>query len=291
VLIARHENEISETTDVALKFPSRKKTKLIDGEKKSGWFTEDFTIKEIKSLRAKERLPYRSQKENGKYEVPTFIEVLRLVQEESKLRGRSIGIAPELKHSTYFKAIGLPLEDRFVDVIQQNAAAVADTDAKKMPIMVQSFEVANLKYLRNQLSRLTNLQIEYVQLLDDPEKTPYDQVGKPGAKTYLAMASLQGLEEIKKYAYWVSPHKSYIGVISADNRTLRPTGFVEAAHKVGLKVLPYTFRSDKENLSPFYKGGAREEYLFFMQQNIDGLFTDFPDHAIAARKEYQSLCR
>lgn len=252
VLVARHENEISETTDVAQRYPKRKTTKMIDGQITNGWFVEDFTIKEIKTLKAKERLPYRSQKDNGRFEVPTFEEIVRFVKEEGLKRGRKIGMAPEIKHSTYFQSIGLPMEDRFIKIIEENGLNTKDS-----MVMVQSFEVDNLKYLRKKL------QFEVVQLYEQEYKRKINFL------------------EVASYADWISPHKSFI---------LR-SDFVAKAHAAGLKVMPYTFRSDKENLPPEYKGQYRDEYLEYMRKGIDGLFTDFSDHAIAAREEYRASCR
>lgn len=279
VLVARHENEISGTTNVATLYPKRKKTKIIDGEKITGWFSEDFTLSEIKKLRALERLPYRSQVENNLYEVPTFEEILAFLGEQEKKRGRKIGLAPEIKHSTYFNQAGLPMEDKVVAILKKHGRA--DRSSK---VMIQSFEVGHLKRLRHMID------VELVQLLEDPEKRPYDFVVANVSKTYQDMARPEGLEEIRTYADWVSPHKDYIVEIGQHGEILRVTDFVRHAHAAGLKVMPYTFRSDVQNLSKAYQGEPSREYNLFFSQKIDALFSDFPDHAVAAKKNYFSNC-
>lgn len=166
VLIARHENEISGTTDVAAhpEFASRKATKMIDGIPVTGWFTEDFTLAEIKTLRAKERIPANRPANtyyNGRFEVPTLQEVIELAREQSRMLGRVIGIYPETKHPSYFKSIGMPMEQRLVKQLERNGYK-----GKNSPVFIQSFEVANLKELR----LLTKIRL--VQLIDNPNNPP-----------------------------------------------------------------------------------------------------------------------
>src|SRR4029453_14403926 len=156
VLIARHENDISGTTDVAQKFPERRATKTIDGKAITGYFTEDFTLAEIKTLRAKERLPFRNQGWKGLFEIPTFQEVIDLAKRRSRETGRVIGIYPETKHPTYFRSIGLALEPPLIKVLTEYGY----TDASA-PVFIQSFEVQNLK----DLSKLTKVRL--VQLMED----------------------------------------------------------------------------------------------------------------------------
>jgi glycerophosphoryl diester phosphodiesterase len=261
VLIVRHENEISETTDVATKFPKRKTKKSVDGKETEGWFSEDFTLAEIKQLKTKERLPTRSQELNGKFEIPTFEEVLTFAALQEKKRGRRIGIVPEIKHSTYFRERGLAMEEPLVNLLKKYDRLRNDGRT-----LVQSFEVENLKRLR----RLTS--IELVQLIDDPGLVPFDVRQMGGKKTYLQMVTADGFSEIKTYADWVSPHKSY----------LLNTEFVKQAHAVGLKVMPYTFREEGD-------------YAAYFELGIDGLFTDFPDRAQSAWRAFSeiqdSLCK
>jgi glycerophosphoryl diester phosphodiesterase len=258
VLIARHENEISGTTDVKDKFPARKTKKTIDGVVVEGWFTEDLTLKEIKTLRARERLPFRDQSRNGKFQIPTFIEVLKLAKE------RGVGVYPETKHPTYFRSIGLALEPKLV--AQLEAFGLNQPDAK---IFVQSFEVANLKELKGLL------KVPLIQLLGDPNEQPYDIQAAGGQLTYGEMIQPNGLVQVATYAAGIGPAKEL--VLGA------PGNLVQAAHCAGLKVHPYTFRSDKEYLPAEYSGDPAKEYRRFFELGVDGVFSDFPDAAVRAR--------
>lgn len=272
-LIARHENEISETTDVADVFPDRKTVKVIDGKRIEGFFTEDFTIDEIRTLKTRERLAFRNQGENGLYPIATFEEVLQLRAELSQIHGQEIGIAPELKHSTYFKSINLPLEDKFIELIRKYRLEGAGA-----PVMVQSFEVSNLKYLRD---KLPNIQI--VQLLDEVQEGPADQF----ELTYEQMATKAGMEDIARYADWISPWKPYIIPFDPQTkRLLKPTRFVELAHRQGLKVVPYTFRNENQFLSIDDQGSPEQEYFRFFELGVDAVFSDHPDTASSVRSKF-----
>lgn len=265
VLIARHENEISGTTDVAAKFPTRKTAKTIDGRVMEGWFSEDFTLAEIKTLRAVERLTSRSHANDGKFEIPTFAEVIELANAEGQRRGRPVGIYPETKHSTYFARIGLPLEPALVKALTEAGLNRADA-----PVFVQSFEVSNLQRLRK------SLRVPLIQLLSGPDEQPYDQEAAGTKLTYAAMISDQGLKDIAAYAQGIGPPKEFVfGPAAGD--------LVKRAHAAGLKVHPYTFRSDPPFLAADYKGDPAAEYCRFFTAGIDGLFSDFPDAAVAAR--------
>lgn len=270
VLIARHENEISETTDVAEKFPSRKTTKKIDGKEITGWFTEDFTIKELKSLKAKERLPFRSQDYNGKFEIPTFSEVLELVAKQK----RKVGIYPETKHPSYFAGIGLSLEEPLIKELEKHKM-----NNHNSPVFIQSFELTNLK----KLSKLTKLPLIY--LIDDPEIVPYDHVINGDKRTYQDMLSSESLKEIRTVAYGIGPYKRYI-IPEKNGIALPATDLINRAHAIGLKVHPYTFRSDSKYLLQSYQNDPIKEYQQFFELGVDGLFTDFPDHAISAKKSF-----
>jgi len=272
-LIARHENEISKTTDVADLFPDRKTIKVIDGKSIEGFFTEDFTLDEIRTLKTRERLPFRSQDENGLYPIATFEEVLQLRAELSQIHGQEIGIAPELKHSTYFRSINLPLEDKFIELIRKY-----QLEGVGAPVMVQSFEVSNLKYLHKKLPH-----IQIVQLLDEVQERPADQA----AITYADMATEAGMEEIARYADWISPWKPYIIPFDPQTkRLLKPTRFVELAQRQGLKVVPYTFRNENEFLSVEDQGRPKQEYWRFFELGVDAVFSDHPDTAVAVRRQF-----
>lgn len=250
VLIARHENEISGTTDVAEKFPKLKKTKIIDGEKITGWFTEDLTLKEIKTLRARERLANREQSYNDKFQIPTFKEILALANQRSQELGRTVGIYPETKHPSYFKSIGLPLEEAVAKEIK-----VFGWTETSSPVIIQSFEFSSLEKLKT----LVNCRLVY--LLEDNS----------------IATTTEELKKISQVAYGIGPSKTLI---------LSSQSLVEKAHQVGLKVHPYTFRSDKPFLTAEYNGDPTKEYIRFFELGVDGLFSDFTDQAIQARAEW-----
>src|SRR5215510_2998185 len=218
VLIARHENDISGTTDVAQKFPGRRTTKTIDGKAVEGYFTEDFTLAEIKTLRAKERLPFRNQGWNGIYEIPTLQEVIELAKRRSLETSRVIGLA---------------LEPPLIKVLTEYGY----TDASA-PVFIQSFEVQNLK----DLSKLTKVRL--VQLMEDGKLKPYDFVAAGDARTYGDLMTPAGLAAIAAYASGIGPGKRSIVPQGANRALLPPTSLVADAHKAGLVVHPYTFRDE-----------------------------------------------
>jgi glycerophosphoryl diester phosphodiesterase len=272
VLIARHENDISGTTDVAQKFPGRRTTKTIDGKAIEGYFTEDFTLAEIKTLRAKERLPFRNQGWNGIYEIPTFQEVIELARRRSLQTGRVIGIYPETKHPSYFRSIGLALEPPLIKALADNGY----TDASA-PVFIQSFEVQNLK----DMSKFTKVRL--VQLMEDGKLKPYDFVAAGDARTYGDLMMPAGLATIATYANGIGPGKRSIVPQGANRALLPPTSLVADAHKAWLVVHPYTFRDEPEFLAPDYGLDPVKEYLQFYRLGVDGLFSDFGDTAVRAR--------
>ncbi len=296
VLVARHENEIGGTTNVAdvAQFASRKVTKTIDGIPVTGWFTEDFTLAELKTLRAKERIPVNrpgNTAYNGQFEIPTLQEVVDLVKAQSIAKDRTIGIYPETKHPTYFKAIGLPLEKRLVDLL-----VASGYKGKGAAVYLQSFEVANLKELR----ALTSMRI--VQLIDNPKNAPapngaprnapYDFVAAQNGRTYADLVTPSGLKEIALYADAVSPYKEVIIPRTAANELGAPTSFVADAHAAGLKVHTWTLRPENPFLpvsmrapdvtSPSQRGDAVAEITAYLKAGVDGFFTDDPAAGRAA---------
>jgi len=271
VLIARHENEISGTTDVAEKFPNRKRRATIDGHTGEGWFTEDFTLAEIKTLRAKQRLESREQKYNGKFKIVTFEEILNFVQSENKRLKRTVGIYPEVKHSTYHRSLNLPIEGKFLSLLKKYGY-----DRKPEQVFIQSFEISNLKEIHQMAP-----QYRLIQLLDDPDAKPADQK----ELTYAKMLTPEGLAAIAGYAYGIGPHKNYIQPIQGQELKT-PTALVRAAHAAGLHVHIYTLRSDKPFLIDAYEGDPAREYRRFFQLGVDGMFSDFADHAVKARDGY-----
>jgi len=272
VLIARHENELSLTTDVADKFPARKTKKTIDGKEIEGWFSEDFTLAEIKTLRAKEGRAKRSTAWDGAFEIPTFVEVIELAQRKGAEHGRLIGLYPETKHPTYFASIGLALEQPLVATLNQFGYTRRDS-----PVFIQSFETANLKQLRGMT------QVRLVQLMDDFGERPYDLVVKSDPRTYRDLMTPESLKEIATYADGIGPWKRTI-VIENEDKTLKPANTLIAdAHAAGLMVHAYTFRDEPDQLARDYAGEADREYRQFFALGLDGVFSDFPDTAVRAR--------
>lgn len=307
VLIARHEPMLSGTTDVASRpeFAARKTTRKVDGVDTTDWFAGDFTLAEIKTLRARQAMADRDQSHNGKYEIPTLQQVIELAKAESARTGRTIGIYPETKHPIFHAAIGLPLEDRLLEALK-----AAGWTEKSSPVIIQSFETANLKYLRSKT------QLRLVQLVDAddvdkdggivlaaPFDKPYDFVVTGDRRTFKDLVSAEGLKEIKSYADGVGPWKPYLipgkqvlgddgkpkdlngdGAIDERDRVLLPaTDVVKNAHAAGLFVHSWTFRSEPKRLASDFKGDPAAEYKAFLALGIDGLFSDFPDAAVKAR--------
>jgi glycerophosphoryl diester phosphodiesterase len=264
VLIARHENEISGTTDVARhpEFADRRRAQIVDGESMSGWFTEDFSLSELKSLRARERLPeLRAQncQFDGDYAIPTFDEIMQLVMSANRQPGRNrpIGVYPETKHPAHFAGIGLPLELALLDTLRRYQYAEAGAPAGA-PVFIQSFDPRNLRQLRG----MTKLPL--VQLLEH-------QIGD--------------VAEIAGYA-------DAIGIA----KTLATPEAVRAAHAVNLKVHVWTFRAENEFLpkdlqtggGPAAHGDLDAEIRRYLDRGIDGLFVDFPAIGVRARDAYIS---
>jgi len=272
VLIARHENEIAETTDIAnhAEFAQRKTTKIIDGETKTGWFTEDFTLAELKTLRAKERIPeVRSQNTNydGLFEIPTLQEIINLAKAKSIAVNRTIGIYPETKHPSYFQSIGLSLEEPLLATLQATGYQGANA-----PVFIQSFEVSNLKYL----STKTNLPL--VQLLNNTGK-PYDFTVNGDTRTYADLITVSGLTEIAQYAKAIGIHKNLLVPRGSKGKLLSPTSLVIDAHAASLLVHAWTFRNEDLFLPLDFQSNPQKEYELFFSLGVDGVFSDFPDMA------------
>lgn len=264
VLISRHENEISETTNVQIIFPERKTTKVIDGKKVSGWFVEDFTLAEIKKLKARQRLPIRPQSENDKFQIPSFEEIIQLVKTNEQLKNKKIGIIPELKHSTYFQSINLALEEPLIEILKKYGLNEANS-----LITIQSFEVANLKKLK----KLT--PVKRIQLIGEKDEAPYGE-----ETTYKAMMTAEGLKKIATYANGIGPSKRWL--IKEEKNQFQPSDEFKNAKLSDLEIYPYTFRNESYFLLPGFKS-ATEEYEFFMRMGVTGVFSDFPDTALKAK--------
>jgi glycerophosphoryl diester phosphodiesterase len=289
VLVARHENEISGTTDVANhpEFAARKVTKLIDGVMVTGWFTEDFTLAELKTLFARERLPaLRSTSFDGRFRVPTLQEVIDLVKEHNatagKDRSRLVGIYPETKHPTYFDDIGLSMEEPLVQTLRANGYTEREDLA-----FIQSFETANLRQLRHMT------RVRLVQLLDAAGR-PYDFVKSGDPRTYADLATPAGLGGIATYADGIGVNKSLMIPRDAGNKLLSPTTLIDDAHVKGLIVHGWTFRAENSFLPVDFRIGSNAgdlgdlpaEIDAFLEEGMDGFFTDFPGIGNAARDAF-----
>lgn len=313
VLIARHDPNLDFSTNVASKpeFASRKKTTTVDGETQTGWFASDFTLAEIKTLGATMTTDAtRPQQYNGLYKVVTFQEIVDLAIAKSKEKGRTIAVYPETKNPTYHRELGLPLEDTLIGIITK-----AGWNSKTAPIFVQSFEPSSLKYLRSK-----GLNTRLIQLIDAddydlksgkltyaaPYDRPYDWFKSGDKRLFSDMVTVAGLTEIKGYADGIGPWKPYIVPVkwelnaagtpvdkNGDGKTdlsdavsQLPTSLITDAHKLGLLVHPYTFRNEKKRLTFDMAGDPLNEYLQFFRLGVDGLFSDFPDTAVAGRAKY-----
>jgi len=315
-LIARHEPNITSTTDVGShpEFADRETTKMVDGVAETGFFASDFTLAEIKTLRAVQPLAERPQQFNGRFEIPTLEEVIDLAKRWSKKLDRTIGVYPETKHPTYHAGLGLPLEHRLVKVLRREG-----WNNRRAPVFIQSFEQSNLKLL----NKLTPVRL--VQLVDandvapdgtityaPPFDRPYDWTvsGNPvlQSRTFGFFATDEGLEEISTYADGIGPWKPYIvssraialnpdgtvadangdGLVNETDRALLPpTDLVERAHDHGLLIHTWTFRNEQRRLASDFGGNPVNEYLLFYRLGVDGVFADFADTAFASRELFR----
>jgi glycerophosphoryl diester phosphodiesterase len=278
VLVARHENEICGTTDVASKpeFAGRKTTKVIDGVSTTGWFTEDFTLAELRTLRAKERLPQirpANTAYDGLYQIPTLSEVFDLARHSRTCSGKPVGVAPETKHPTYFAGLGLAMEEPLVKELK-----AAGLDRSLDRVVIQSFEVGNLQ----RLNRLTD--VRQVQLINC-SGAPWDFVASGDPRTYADLVTREGLHRIARYADEVGICKDVMIPRDAAGFLQEPTDVIADAHAAGLKVVGWTFRRENSFLPADFRigtdpagiGDLAGEINTFLDAEMDSFFTDNPD--------------
>jgi glycerophosphoryl diester phosphodiesterase len=277
VLVCRHECELGETTDVAQRFPERKRKAEIDGESVEGWFAHDFTLAEIKTLRARQPLPFRDKRFDGKFAVPTFEEQLELVKSANSKRKQPIGIIPEIKHSTYHAKLGLAIEDRLLALLSKYGYTTRES-----PCVIQSFEVENLKGLSKQT------RVRLLQLIGGPKDIPGDVLARGGTTTYAEMVSANGLAEIAKYAWAVGPSKANALPVGADGRLTTVAPWLADAKQAGLKLIVHTFRNEPQYLAKDFGGDPLKEYERWLAIGVDAVFTDFPDTARRAWLQFSN---
>ncbi|MEU4213274.1 glycerophosphodiester phosphodiesterase [Streptomyces sp. NPDC026206] len=289
-LVCRHENDITATTDVAShpEFASRKTTKTVDGEKHTGWFTEDFTLAELKTLRAKERIPGTRQHNtlyDGHWQVPTFEEVLKWAEDQGRKRGRRIWLHVETKHPTYFRKAGLGLEERLAKLLRRYGRAGRDGCT-----FVQSFEPSSLQ----RLNRL-GVGCPKVLLLDDLPTRPWDFVEANDPRTVADLITPKGLTWVSGFAQGIGPWVNQIIPRDKDDRLTEPTTLVRDAHAAGLILHPYTMRNENSFLPADFRrgsdpnayGDAFAAFKAYFATGIDGIFSDNPDTAALARDAFR----
>jgi glycerophosphoryl diester phosphodiesterase len=285
VLVARHENEISGTTNVAdlPQFAQRRTQRTIDGEQLTGWFTEDFTLAELKTLRARERIPAirpHNMVWNDQFEIPTLTEIIHLVHSLSTKLGRTIGIYPETKHTSHFRSVGLPLEETLLNTLARQ------WQPANGQVFIQSFETGNLRALRNIIGTRHPF-IQLVQLLGQDEAQPFDWLAAGDNRTYASCMTPAGLTEISAYADAIGPDKGAL--------TAHPE-LIGAAHALDLLVHPYTVRPENAFLPAHLRGpggdgeryrpGIDAELKIMLDAGIDGVFIDDPAIGRAAVDQY-----
>ncbi len=288
-LVCRHENEIGGTTDVAdhPAFASRRTTKSVDGVSVTGWFTEDFTLAELKTLRAKERIPAVRQRNtpyDGLWAVPTFEEVLRWADREGKRRGRKVWLHVETKHPSYFRGLGLGLEEPLAKLLRRYGR-----DGRNAAVFLQSFEPSSIQ----RLSRLVSAP--RVVLLSAAATRPWDFEVAKDPRTVADLVTPEGLKWIAGFAQGIGPTMDLILPRDAAGRLGAPTTLVKDAHARGLLVHPYTARNENSYLPAEYRrgtdpaayGDALGAFRTYFEQGIDGIFTDNPDTGLYAAEAFR----
>lgn len=288
-LVCRHENDITATTDVSShpEFADRKTTKTVDGTKLTGWFTEDFTLAELKTLRAKERIPGTRQRNtlyDGRWEVPTFEEVLQWAEREGRERGRRVWLYVETKHPTYFRKLGLGLEEPLAKLLRKYGRHKKDS-----ALFLQSFEPSSIQRLRELVATRA------VVLLSTLSSRPYDFVEANDPRTVADLVKPEGLKWIASFAQGIGPDLSVIIPRTSDGKLGKPTSVVRDAHAAGLILHPYTMRNEntflpadfRRGTDPNAYGDAFGAFKAYFATGIDGIFSDNADTALLAREDFR----
>ncbi|MFJ3124988.1 glycerophosphodiester phosphodiesterase [Streptomyces sp. NPDC086993] len=283
-LVCRHENDITATTDVAdhPEFASRRTTKKVDGVSLTGWFTEDFTLAELKTLRAKERIPGTRQKNtlyDGRWEIPTFEEVLRWADREGRRRGKPVWLYVETKHPTYFRGLGLGLEEPLAKLLRRY-----NRHREQSPLILQSFEPGSIQ----RLARL--VETPRVVLLSAAGDRPWDFVTSGDPRTVADLVKPAGLKWMASFAQGIGPTLDLVIPKDASGRLTAPTTLVRDAHARGLVLHPYTMRNEntflpadfRRGTDPNAYGDAFGAFQAYFATGIDGVFSDNPDTALLA---------
>ncbi|MFE2447755.1 glycerophosphodiester phosphodiesterase [Stenotrophomonas sp. NPDC087984] len=288
-LVCRHENDITATTDVSAhpEFADRKTTKTVDGTKLTGWFTEDFTLAELKTLRAKERIPGNRQRNtlyDGRWEVPTFEEVLQWAEREGRKRGRRVWLYVETKHPTYFRKLGLGLEEPLAKLLRRYGRHKKDA-----ALFLQSFEPSSIQRLRKLVGTPS------VVLLSTMDSRPWDFVEANDPRTVADLVKPEGLKWIASYAQGIGPDLSVIIPRTPDGKLGTPTSVVKDAHAAGLILHPYTMRNEntflpadfRRGTDPNAYGDAFGAFKAYFATGIDGIFSDNADTALLAAADFR----
>ncbi|MET8576252.1 glycerophosphodiester phosphodiesterase [Streptomyces sp. NPDC005012] len=289
-LVCRHEPEIGGTTDVAdhPEFASRRTTKSLDGVPTTGWFAEDFTLAELRTLRAEERIPAnrpQSTLYDGVWQIPTFEEVLRWQDEQTRRRGKQVFVYPELKHPTYFRELGLPLEERLAGLLRRHGK-----HRRNSPVLLQSFEPTSIR----RLSKLVDNPLAV--LLSSAGSRPWDFQRQGDPRTVADLITPEGLAWIASFADGIGPTLDLIIPRDSAGRLTSPTTLVADAHRAGLVLHPYTLRNENPFLPADFRRGTEPDgygdafraFHAYFDTGIDGVFTDHPDTGLVARELWRA---
>ncbi|MFD6419721.1 glycerophosphodiester phosphodiesterase [Streptomyces sp. NPDC060194] len=292
-LVCRHENDITGTTDVAAhpEFAGRRTTKTVDGVSYTGWFTEDFTLAELKTLRATERIPGTRQENtlyDGRWTIPTFEEVLRWAETEGRRRGRRVWLHVETKHPTYFRKLGLGLEEPLARLLKKYGRHRASS-----PNFLQSFEPGSIQ----RLARLVDAPL--VVLLSGAATRPWDFAEAGDPRTVADLITPRGLQWIAGFAQGIGPTLDLVIPKDATGKLLAPTTLVRDAHRERLVLHPYTLRNEnsflpldfRKGTDPNAYGDVFGAYAAYLATGIDGIFTDQPDTGLLAAADFRSAGR